>query len=507
MNNDLDYDVFISYARKDNETASGPEGGWISMLHRALEVRLNQLLTEDSRIWRDPRLRGNDVLQDELMATVARTAVLVTILSPRYLGSDWCSDELSTFTVAANDSGLAPGNKSRIFKVIKTPVALEEQPKPLQDLLGYPFYSEDPEKKRPREFYPDWGPQAREEAATRLDDLAHEIRELLSVLKPGHQAAQASDKGKIYLALTTSDQSNERDKLVRELKDRGYQVVPDQHLPQTGPELETAVDQALEGAILSLHLIGEPYGLVPEGSEYSIAELQVNLAARYSTAQPRFGQIIWLPAGIEATESRQQDFIERLRNELDLQDDTDDLLETPFHEFQTEVNSRLDDIESRQQAADNPLQQPGAPVDDGLTRIYLLYEQRDKDAIKPIRKYLFELGNEVERPIFDGDEAAIAEAHRDRLQHCDAVLLYWGEGSEAWLDIKRRDLKKALGDRDGRGFSSTAIYIAGPGTDDKEEFMTRETMVITATDDDFDPASLDDFLVPLANDNGGDANG
>jgi hypothetical protein len=174
-NNGFDYDVFISYTRKDNETAGAPEGGWISMLHRALEVRLNQLLGEDSRVWRDPRLSGNDVLRDELMSIVARTAVLVTILSPGYLRSHWCQDELSCFTEAANDSELPTGNKSRIFKVMKTPVALTKQPAPLQELLGYPFYSKDFEKQRVREFYPDWGPQAREEAAVRIDDLAHEI--------------------------------------------------------------------------------------------------------------------------------------------------------------------------------------------------------------------------------------------------------------------------------------------------------------------------------------------
>ena len=500
MNNDFDYDVFISYAHKDNETASDPEGGWISMLHRALEVRLNQLLTEDSRIWRDPRLSGNDVLQDELMSIVAKTAVLVTILSPRYLGSQWCSDELSTFKLAAKDSGLAPGNKSRIFKVIKTPVAQDAQPQPLKDLLGYPFYTEDTEKKRYRELYPDWGPQAREEAATKLDDLAHEVRDLLSTLKPGHQATRTPDKGKIYLAETTSDKATERDQLMRELKDRGYQVLPDRNLPQTGPELEIAIKEALIDTILSIHLVGEPYGLVPEGSENSTAELQVDLAASYSAAQPSFGQLIWLPVGLKGTEQRQEDFINRLRNELELQDKTDDLLETPFHEFQTEVNSRLDDVEeahkAKQQASLNPKQQPPTPTNEGLSSIYLLYEYRDKDAIKPIRKHLFELGYEVKKTIFDGDEVAIADAHRDRIQSCDAVLLYWGEGSEAWLDTKRRELKKALGDRNGRGFTSTAMYIAGSETEEKEDFLTREIIVITAFGE-FSPSSLTDFLAPL----------
>jgi len=494
--NGFDYDVFISYARKDNETASAAEGGWISMLHRALEVRLNQLLSEDSRVWRDPRLSGNDVLQAELISTVARTAVLVAILSPRYLGSSWCRDELSTFTEAANDNSSARGSKSRIFKVIKTPVELDQQPKPLRELLGYPFFSEDPEKKRAREFYPDWGPQAREEAAARIDDLAHEIRDLLTLLKPGGAAPRSAPRGKVYLALTTSDKTDQRDQLMRELKDRGYEVVPDRQLPQTDSEFASTVSEALQGAVLSLHLIGKPYGLVPEGSERSIAELQVELAARHSTANPEFGQFIWLPSDIAAGESRQQAFIDRLRNDIDLQDG-DDLLETPFSEFQTELNSRLDAIEQGQRTASGAGAQPATAADDGLTRIYLLYEQRDREAIKPIRTHLFGLGYEIEKPVFDGDEADIAHAHSERLKCSDAVLLYWGAGSEAWLDSKRRDLKKARGDRAGRGFASTAVYIGDPQTDAKEDFETRELLTITAGGE-FSPASLSDFLRPIA---------
>jgi hypothetical protein len=399
-------------------------------------------------------------------------------------------------TEAANDNSSARGSKSRIFKVIKTPVELDQQPRPLRELLGYPFFSEDPEKKRAREFYPDWGPQAREEAAARIDDLAHEIRDLLTLLKPGGAAPRSAPRGKVYLALTTSDKTDQRDQLMRELKDRGYEVVPDRQLPQTDSEFASTVSEALQGAVLSLHLIGKPYGLVPEGSERSIAELQVELAARHSTANPEFGQFIWLPSDIAAGESRQQAFIDRLRNDIDLQDG-DDLLETPFSEFQTELNSRLDAIEQGQRTASGAGAQPATAADDGLTRIYLLYEQRDREAIKPIRKHLFELGYEIEKPVFDGDEADIAHAHSERLKCSDAVLLYWDAGSEAWLDSKRRDLKKARGDRAGRGFASTAVYIGDPQTDAKEDFETRELLTITAGGE-FSPASLSDFLRPIA---------
>ena len=46
-------DVFISYAHFDNEPMFEGQRGWVEVFHRALEVRLRQLLGEDPAVWRD----------------------------------------------------------------------------------------------------------------------------------------------------------------------------------------------------------------------------------------------------------------------------------------------------------------------------------------------------------------------------------------------------------------------------------------------------------------------
>ena len=94
-------DIFISYAHIDDMALVEGQKGWISSFHRALEIRLGQLLGRTPRIWRDPKLQGNDAFADRLVDRLPGVAILVSVVSPRYMKSDWCLRELREFTKAA----------------------------------------------------------------------------------------------------------------------------------------------------------------------------------------------------------------------------------------------------------------------------------------------------------------------------------------------------------------------------------------------------------------------
>ena len=79
-------------------------------------------------------------------------------------------------------SGTQVGTKSRVFKVLKTPVQLDEQPEPLRSLLGYEFYEESPTDHRVREYLLNPAPEERWKFYARVDDLAHDIARLLEEL-------------------------------------------------------------------------------------------------------------------------------------------------------------------------------------------------------------------------------------------------------------------------------------------------------------------------------------
>lgn len=154
----FDHDVFISYAHIDNETLSEEQEGWISMLHRALEKRLAMELGEKPRIWRDRKLQGNDRFDGEIIDNLLKTAVFISVFSPRYVKSEWCLRELDEFIDNVEQrQPVDTGNKSRVFKVVKTPIDRDQHPSKTQGMTGYEFFKEDPNSGRMREFVRGFG--------------------------------------------------------------------------------------------------------------------------------------------------------------------------------------------------------------------------------------------------------------------------------------------------------------------------------------------------------------
>jgi len=266
----FDNDVFISYTHIDNMALGEGQQGWIATLAETLNIRLAQLLGEDARIWRDKKLGGNDRFDQEIIEQLMRTAVLVAVLSPRYIRSEWCCKELKAFSEHAHETGgLVLANKSRVFKVVKTPV--DQQPDEIGNLLGYLFYKEEPETKRVREFNRVFGPDRELEFWGTLDDLAQDIKKLLEMLRYG--APPEHTGATVYLAETTSDLAAEREQVRRDLDAHGHLVLPDHPLPHTGTELEQVIEGYLQRAELSIHLVGAVYGIVPEARDRSVLEI------------------------------------------------------------------------------------------------------------------------------------------------------------------------------------------------------------------------------------------
>src|SRR5918998_835940 len=115
---DFEGDAFISYAHLDNVELVEGRKGWVANLHRALEVRVGQLLGKSPHIWRDPKLQGNDLFAETLIEKLRRVAVLVTVVSPRYVKSEWTLRELKEFWLAAeSQGGIRVGDKARVFKI------------------------------------------------------------------------------------------------------------------------------------------------------------------------------------------------------------------------------------------------------------------------------------------------------------------------------------------------------------------------------------------------------
>ena len=122
-----------------------------------------------------------------------QVALLVTVVSPRYLKSEWTIRELNEFWHAAEDQGgVHVSNKARVFKVLKTPVPIDKTPPELRGLLGYEFFKIDPETGKVRELDEIFGPEAHRDFWLKLDDLAHDIVALLEAMEGADTIAGAT---------------------------------------------------------------------------------------------------------------------------------------------------------------------------------------------------------------------------------------------------------------------------------------------------------------------------
>ncbi|HXT62118.1 MAG TPA: toll/interleukin-1 receptor domain-containing protein [Pyrinomonadaceae bacterium] len=492
---DYEDDIFISYAHNDNQALLEGQRGWVDVFHQALERRLQVHLGAKPSIWRDPRLQGNEIFADALVEQVPKVAILISILSPSYLNSEWCRREMQMFSRIATDTGgVRLGNKARIFKIEKINVPLDKHPAELQGMTGYQFYYMD--DHRARELSAESGPHAID-YWQRIDDVAQDIATLMQEMKtrgatPDVQVFEtpvAAPGETIYLAETSFDLSPQRDNIKRELQERGHMVIPDRPLPLNGPALEDAVRHYLDTSKLSIHLIGANYGVIPEAADRSVVCMQNDIAAERSMGNG-FSRLIWLPEGLETREDRQRQFIEYLRNDSTAQQGAD-VLQTSIEELKTYIQDKL--RPKPKAVASNGNGNGHGKVDEGPLRVYLICDKQDYDAIAPIENHLFDQGYEVTLPLFEGDEAEVREDHKESLMLCDAVVIFYGNSSEGWLRTKLRDLQKIPGYGRTKPMLAEAIYTGPPENPAKQRLRTREALLLRNFGD-FTPDVLQPFL-------------
>jgi hypothetical protein len=480
--------LFISYAHLDNESLSKEQEGWISLLHQRLSLRIGQLLGDKGlKIWRDKKLQGNDDFDQEIIARLRGSAILVSILTPRYVNSDWCQRELDTFIDVVGE-GLKIGSKLRVFKVLKTPVPLDKHPPKLQGVLGYEFYEIiDPATGRAREFIPD--PDKDIRYWQRLDDLAWDIKDLIEKLPRADQpspAPQPSAAGlNIYLATTTSDLADHRDEIKRELARRGHTVLPDQDLlPLNGEKLRETVKSYLQSCQLSVHLIGEYYGIVPEMADRSVVELQHELAAARDDDQ-NFSRIVWLPPAIEPKEEKQKQFVAELQNGF-VSRHGSELLQTKIEDLKTILQQKIE-----------KKLKPPAPVasvaDDAPRRVYIICDQADDENLEPLINHFYEQGVEPIPPSRDDDQTEVKQFHKDQMSICDGVLIYYGAAKSTWLMMNLNELRKLPAYRGSNPPPAKAVFIGGGSTPQKESFRTLEATVIKNYGE-FSPDAIAPFI-------------
>ena len=481
-------DVLLNYAAIDDFPLHDGKPGWVSQLHRNLEVRMEQLSGEKVSIARLPEDAISPGIEAELLLHVPQAKAMISVVSPPFINSPLCRREVEQFWRGAEQTGgRYIQEKSRLLKVLKTAVSEQQMPGSLVDifspLFGFEFFELDAETGRVREFDETFGPVLKQRFFERVYDLAYDGCQVLSLLKQvrAHDVPSAAanpHRHWVYLATTTSDVADERDRIKRELLERGHVVLPDAPLPMLARDVETMVRDCLAKCTIAIHLLGQRYGVTPEDSSESIPALQVRLSADLA-CRPDLQRVIWMPGGNESADERQRAFVRRVQEDPALHHRAE-VIEGNLNLLKKDLIRRLAPPGEKPKAAAPAKSPSGAPT------LYLICDPKDEAAVEALEDYLFAQGLEIMLPAFDGDDAVAAALHQDNLLTCNAVLVYYGAAPRAWVDIKLRELLKATGYGRAAPIPVQAVYIAPPDDRRKERFQSHHAGVIRQPGD-FEP--------------------
>jgi len=486
--------VAVLSATLDDHPMTPGQEGWVTQLVDHVQIRLQQLAGEPLTIANISTYPSDEESRRQLISALESIEALICVVSPAFLRAENCQRLLEDFSQAAEaNGGLSIDSGSRILKVVKTPVVDDEIPMEVRsrigDLMAYEFFEQAPNQSSIVEFDERFGPEAHQKYFQRVYDMA---QQLWGVVKPLQiqsgklqSSAVTSESGQtIFLANSTSDLQPEVDKIRRELVGRGHSVVPNRVLATVGHELEPQVLSYLDESDLSIHLVGASYGLVPEGSEESIVEIQNRLAADRA-AESGLERVVWIPRDIEISDDRQQNFLDELKTSPQMHAGAE-IIQDNYTELKEFVLDRLDQTPAEDDSSSDQ-------AVEGVQRIYLICDQQDEQAIEPLEDHLFDQGFEVTSPDFESDEEESLELHRQNLVDCDAVIIYYGSARKAWVEIKLRNLLKARGYGRKTDLEHQAVLIAPPSDRRKERFRSHTAEVIQGGEP-LDPNALTDFL-------------
>lgn len=248
----------------------------------------------------------------------------------------------------------------------------------------------------------------------------------------------------VFVARPASDMGDHYVRIVDELKERGYTVVPDDDIPND--ERATAfIDSALAQAEMSIHLLGERPGITPDAPDMTpIGKLQLaraglraEQAAAQAGAASGFRRIVWAPKVFEGEAAAAREDAQT-RNPIAVLERFDE--HRSVDKVHGENLFRFIDALHEQLEAMRPPSQVPTPEEDRIPgigdKIFIDHSVEDYEYATELALALQELSFE---PRFtttgEGNEkrSRIDSINRKEMLDCSAVAFCWGNASEVWL--------------------------------------------------------------------------
>ncbi|MBL3655302.1 hypothetical protein [Fulvivirga sediminis] len=421
-------DILLLY-RESADTNHKNVKGWVEDFQSVLEKVMVKLLGKKPFIQRG---EVGEILLDELNSA----KVLIPILSDHFLREDKSIELLQRFNLFNQSKGYV-----KLFKVIKSPLQSKLIPDFLEPYPSFSLYNQPINTKantrQGAEFI-----ELQDDDWLNLTDLAYEIAESLNFTERSKTINTNLSTGKaIYLAETNQELSIQRNIIKRELLKSGYTVYPEFSLPKEINTFKNTVHDQMEACSVSIHLVGESYGEIPQGSDKSIIDLQNQIAAEKSTKlkdKNLFSRLIWISPYQNDSEDRHKDFIQNIKRDLSSADA--EILEIPLEDFKGIIREEF----TQQEPTSKNLKGTNGIVKNQKS-IYLIYDKLDADEVASLKAQLFAEGYELLTPTFEGDIQTQQNLHIHNLIHFDSVIVFQYYVNDQWVKMKLLDLLKSPG--------------------------------------------------------------
>ncbi|MEW5804520.1 MAG: toll/interleukin-1 receptor domain-containing protein [bacterium] len=437
-----EHDIFISYAHVDDEPIPGAEEGWVSTLVGGLKTLLAQRLgrSDTFSLWMDYRLSLHEPITPELLSTIEHSAVLVVILSPGYLASEWCQRERNTFLQMVRDR---PRRNSRIFVVERDKIETSERPAEFRDLLGYRFWVEDKGCRTPRilgEPRPNPSDPKSQPYYDRLNDLSHDMAEELkrireSVESPDAERERVDTRPAVFLAEVTDDLVIQRDEVMRYLVQAGLRVLPETQLYFSEPAaFQKAVDRDLEECKIFVQLLSGLTGRrCAHGPSHICLQYQLALKAGKQILQ-------WRSPSLDTATTADKDHRNLLEGET--------VLAVGLEEFKREV-------------VELALAKPAPRVSAVCTLVFLDANREDDSLAREVVRVMEKNEIGYVLPLRSGHPADVRKDLEECLLDSDGVIVVYGTVTPVWAREQLRYCRKIMYKRE-EPLKAIAVYEGPP---------------------------------------------
>jgi len=432
-----EHDIFLSYAHVDDIVEAGAEHGWVTTLVKGLKTKLAQKLgrSDAYKLWVDHELSRHVRITPQIMGALKKTAILIVILSPGYIASDWCQREKDTFLIFIKEMARSG---SRVFIVERDKIKDEERPSEFKELTGYCFWVQE-EGKPPKTLgtpkpNPD-DPRYYELVNDLSYDLAEELQKLKSAAKsPKTKLSEASPT--MFLAEVTDDLDSQRDSVKRYLNQAGIRVLPEACYPFDPRAFKQALERDLAKCKSFVQLLSGTPGKKPPDLPQGYVNLQFECAKEA-------GKIIlqWRSQDLDIASITNTDHRALLQ--------LDSVVATGIEEFKSMVK-------------ENVFYRPPSSVKKPIEAfVFVDMESIDRSLANDVCTMLDRYGAGYVLPRERGSPKEMRNDFEKNLLYCDTLIVIYGNSTVDWVRENLRQSHKILAMRE-RPLKALALFEGPP---------------------------------------------